>query len=133
MVDTSAPSIGGTVFRVRGIPPSLDRIGLAQLLAKEFSAGVIIPPGSDSNPAHSELHAEVSEISPSCARRNTFTALLEFKPCVPELLKTLHYNDIIAVSLDGHGRKNLAIYIDRDFCGLTQLYPTSPETEIIAE
>ena len=124
MVVTSVRLISGAVFRVRGIPPGFDGTSLAELLVKEFAAEVGFS---------SEFHVEALELSPSCVRPNTFTALVEFKPSVPERLECLQYNDVISISLDRPGRRKPTIYIDRDFGGLTQLYPTSPETEIIAE
>ena len=77
-----------------------------------------------------ELNLIDQDIVPSCPRDDTLTGLFGVKPPLPSFLdkQMTGSTPIFQFSLRGED-----VSIDRNFFGLTQLYPTEPEKPIIAE
>ena len=78
-----------------------------------------------------ELNLIDEAIVPSCPADDTLTGLFGVKPPLPSFLDTQTSGTTSAsftFSLRGED-----VEIDRNFFGLTQLYPTKLETPIVAE
>ena len=77
-----------------------------------------------------ELDLIDEAIVPSCPPDYTLTGLFGVKPPLPSFLdkKTSGSAPIFSFSLRGED-----VEIDRNFFGLTQLYPTEPGKPIVAE
>lgn len=95
------------VFRIRGIPPDATIANLGDLLAEQFSAEGIA------------LNTRKTTICPSCYSDGTQTALVQFVPNPPVALLALTNGSGYDIELGDSGK---AIYVDRDFYGLTPLY-----------
>lgn len=100
------PRADGTVFRVTGIPLTATVDELHDALSELLSEGITV------NTKH-------TTISPSCHDKTTQNALIQFTPYPPLILTNLPTNDCYQIQFG-----NTDINIDKDFYGLTQLYPT---------
>lgn len=100
---------GGFVFRVRGIPSGVTKSDSEAALSRVFGTmGVTLD------------HTRIT-ITPSCFGDGTSTALVQAKPHAQCALDKLGVGESHQVPLGIH---NAMIRIDKDFYGLTQLYPT---------
>lgn len=109
--------MSGAVFRVEGIPDGTTLKDLQeQLLNKEKTTAKI----------------EWSTICPSCTRMGAQTALIQFVDNkFPSYLGNIPHGGYITSikAPDGH----VDVTIDKDFYGLTQLYPVKDATRVRAE
>ncbi|RPB09223.1 hypothetical protein P167DRAFT_511146, partial [Morchella conica CCBAS932] len=96
-----------TVFRVLGVPALVTITQLKITFSKEF--------GEDS-----AIDLKKSTLCPSCFGDDTQVALIQFIAEPPRTLSTLQAGHPYEMELEGDD-----ITVDKDFYGLTQLYPTS--------
>ncbi|KAF8541785.1 hypothetical protein BDD12DRAFT_803410 [Trichophaea hybrida] len=116
-----APKSQTVIFRVRGIPEITSREQLERAITEDFQ---------DDEAIKTQL-----SITPGCASDDSQTSLLEFTPRHPQYLDNV-VNDpsgemTSMILIDDEAC--LDISIDRNFYGLTQLYPTTPGERIVAE
>lgn len=106
------PSKKSAVYRVTGIPHTATLDDLKDTLSNEFSC------------EESSIRIKATLFS-SCYDDGTQTGLVQFEPCLPASL-----NGINDYQLD---MGESGVDIDRDFHGLTQVYPTKAGVKIPAE
>lgn len=106
----------GTVFRVTGIPLSMTVDELGATFSSEFSSEDVA------------LDIDETTLCLSCYDKRTQTALIQFTPHPPQALEGLAHHDTyqLQLKLGGSGQD---LSIDKDFYGLTQLYPTTEEAK----
>lgn len=102
------------VFRVLGIPPDASIASLGAVLAEQFSGEGIA------------LDARKTTICSSCYSDGTQTALVQFVPNPPVALMALTNGGGYDIEFGDSGR---AIYVDKDFYGLTPLYAVPGDIE----
>lgn len=102
-------TVKGAIFRVTGIPRALTTDALEAAISAEFSAEQVTVDGNR------------TRICSSCSDQKMRTALIVFKPHAPLALDNLLSAGTYEVEIRD---LQCDISIDRDFQGLTQLYPT---------
>lgn len=103
------------VFRVLGIPRRATIDDLGDVLAEEFSGEGIT------------VNTRKTSMCPSCYPHDeNQTALVQFEPNPPAALMTLKNGEGYDLEFGDSGD---AIYVDKDFYGLTPLYATTGKIE----